>query len=73
VASGFLCDAGDASTCPAVVKSAQGDSYEMSGAGTFNPESKSVIATGTFAHRSANGDALETGIWIANEFVSYDS
>jgi hypothetical protein len=73
VASGFLCDPGDASTCPAVVKSAQGDSYEMSGAGTFSPESKSVTATGTFTHRSADGNALETGIWIANEFVSYDS
>ena len=73
LASGFLCDPGDASTCPAVVKSARGDSYEMSGAGTFSPESKSVIATGTFTHRSADGNGLETGIWIANEFVSYDS
>jgi hypothetical protein len=73
VASGFLCDPGDASTCPAVVKSAQGDSYEMSGAGTFSPGSKSVTATGAFTHRSADGNALETGIWIANEFVSYDS
>lgn len=73
VASGFLCDPGDASTCPAVVQSAQGDSYEMSGAGMFNPESKSVIATGTFTHLSADGAALETGIWIASEFVRFDS
>jgi hypothetical protein len=72
VASSFLCDAGDASACPAVVKSAHGDSYEMSGAGTFNPENKSVTATGTFTHRSANGNALATGIWIASELVQFD-
>jgi hypothetical protein len=73
LASGFLCDANDASTCPAVVKSAQGDSYEMSGAGIFNPESKSVTATGTFRHRSADGNALETGIWIASELIRFNS
>ena len=33
VASGFLCDS---ATCPAAVRSANDDSYEMSGAGTFN-------------------------------------
>ena len=36
VASGFLCDLGDSSACPGVVKSAQGDSFEISGAGTLN-------------------------------------
>jgi len=55
-----------------VVKSAHGDSYEMSGAGTFNPENKSVTATGSFTHRSANGNPLETGIWIASELVLFD-
>jgi hypothetical protein len=73
IASGFLCDTGDSSACPAVVKSAQGDSYELSGAGTFNTKSKSVTATGTFARKSPNGNSLETGIWIANELVSFDS
>ena len=71
--SGFLCDLGDSYACPAVVKSAQGDSYEMSGAGTLNTEGKSVTATGTFTHKSADGDALETGIWIASELASFDS
>ena len=42
LASGFLCDPGDSATCPAVVKSANDDSYEMSGAGTLNTQSKSV-------------------------------
>ena len=73
VASGFLCDLGDSSACPGVVKSAQGDSYEMSGAGTLSTQSKSVTATGTFTHKSRDGNALETGIWIASEFVSFDS
>ena len=73
VGSGFLCDLGDSYACPAVVKSAPGDSYEMSGAGTFSAQSKSVTATGTFTHKSADGDALETGIWIASELASFDS
>ena len=73
VGSGFLCDPGDSATCPAVVKSANGDSYEMSGAGSFNTQSKSVQAAGTFAHKSANGTVLDTGVWIASELVSFDS
>jgi hypothetical protein len=73
VGSGFLCDLGDSSACPAVVKSLQGDSYEMSGAGTLSTQSKSVTAAGTFTHKSRDGNALETGIWLASEFVSFDS
>jgi hypothetical protein len=73
VGTGFLCEMGDSYACPAVVKSAQGDSYEMSGAGTFSTQSKSVTATGTFTHKSAEGDTLETGIWIASELVSFNS
>ena len=73
VASGFLCDPGDSATCPAVVKSPNGDSYEMSGAGTFNTQSKSVTVTGTFAHKSSNGTVLEAGVWIVSELVSFDS
>jgi hypothetical protein len=73
VGAGFLCDSGDSSACPAVVKSANGDSYEMTGAGAFTAPNKSVTAAGTFTHRSADGMALETGVWIANELVSFDS
>jgi hypothetical protein len=73
LASGFLCDPGDSSTCPATVKSANGDSYEMSGAGTFNTQSKSVKVTGTFTHKSSNGNVVETGVWIATDLVSFDS
>ena len=70
VASGFLCDS---TTCPAAVRSANDDTYEISGAGTFNTQSKSVTAAGTYAHKSPNGTVLETGVWIASDLVSFDS
>ena len=73
VGSGFLCESGDSTACPAVVKSANGDGYEMSGAGTFSSESKLVTAAGTFTHKSADGVVLETGVWTASELVSFDS
>jgi hypothetical protein len=72
VSSGFLCDA-DSSACPAVVKSVTGESYEMSGAGVFDAERKSVTAAGTFTQKSSDGNALETGVWIASELVSFES
>ena len=73
LASGFLCDPGDSSTCPAVTKANAGDSYEMSGAGTFEVQSKSVKVAGTYTHKSPSGNVLETGVWLANELVSFDS
>ena len=73
VASGFLCDAGDSGSCPAIAKSANGDTYEISGAGTFDPHNKSVNAAGTFSHKSTNGDVLETGVWVGSDLISFDS
>jgi len=73
VAAGFLCDSADSSACPAVVKAANGESFEMSGAGTLTTPGKPVIAAGTFTHKSANGILLETGVWTASELVSFDS
>ena len=72
VGSGLLCEA-DSTACPAVVKSATGDSYEMSGAGVFDAQRKSVTSAGTFTHKSADGNALETGVWIAGELVNFES
>jgi len=69
----FLCDSGDSSACPAVVKSANGENYEMSGAGTLTTPERSVIAAGTFTHKSTDGVVLETGVWVASELVSFDS
>jgi hypothetical protein len=73
IASGFLCESSDYSACPAAVKSANGDSYEMSGAGTLNTKTNSVTAAGTFTHKSASGDTLETGVWTASELVIFES
>jgi len=73
IASGFLCDTGDSSACPAVVNSANGQSYELSGAGTFAPQSKWVTAAGTYTQKSSSGDVLETGVWVARELVGFDS
>lgn len=73
LASGFLCDPGDSSNCPATTKANQGDSYEMSGAGTFDAQNKSVKAAGTYTHKSPSGNVLETGVWIASELLSFDS
>ena len=56
-----------------MVKSANDDSYDMSGAGTLNTQSKSVTAAGTFAHKSSDGTVLEAGVWIVTDFVSFDS
>jgi hypothetical protein len=70
VASGFLCDSGN---CPAAAKSVNRDIYEITGAGTFNPQSKSVSAAGTFAHKIPNGTVVETGVWISNQLISFDS
>jgi hypothetical protein len=72
VGAGFLCDSADSSPCPAVVKSLNDDSYEMSGAGTLTTPNKSVTAARTFTHKSNDGVVLETGVWVASELVSFD-
>jgi len=72
LASGFLCETNDPAACLATARSAQGDMYEMSGAGTFDVQKKSVDAVGTFRHKSPDGSLLETGVWIASELVSFD-
>jgi len=73
VASGFLCDPSDSGSCAAVAKSANGDSYEISGAGTFNTQKKSATAAGTFNHKSTTGNVVEAGVWTANDLISFDS
>jgi len=70
VASGFLCDSGN---CPAVARSERRDTYEFTGAGTFNAQTKAVSAAGTFAHKIPNGTVVETGVWTSNQLISFDS
>lgn len=60
LASGFLCEPG--ADCVAVAASPDGDTYELSGAGTFEPQSNLVKAGGTFTHKGTDGHALEAGV-----------
>src|ERR1700722_6011121 len=69
VASGFLCSSGNAGVCPAVARSANGDAFELSGAGMFNPHDKSAKAFGVFNHKSASGDLIDTGVWSVDHLV----
>jgi len=70
VASGFLCDSGN---CPAVARSERHDTYEFTGAGTFNTQTKAVSAAGTFTHKIPNGTVVEAGIWTSNQLISFDT
>ena len=73
IGSGFLCEPGDTSMCPATVRGNSQDSYDVTGAGTFDAQSKSVKAAGTYSHKSPNGNVRETGVWIATELAAFDS
>jgi hypothetical protein len=56
-----------------VAKAANGDSFEISGAGTLNPSSKAVAVMGAFTRKTAKGEIIETGIWKATELVKFNS
>lgn len=73
VGSGLLCESSDSPACPVTVKAARGDSYEFSGVGTFDAQEKTMNGAGTFAHKSANGRVLETGVWTVEDLVSFVS
>jgi len=73
IASGLLCESGDSGACPAFFFFKNEAAYEMSGAGMFDAQNKSVTAARTYTHKSANGNVLETGVWLASELVSFDS
>jgi hypothetical protein len=73
VGSGFLCDPNDSTTCPAVARAANGNTIELSGAGTLILASKSITAGGGFTHKSPTGEILETGVWTATALLSFKS
>jgi len=70
VASGVLCDSGN---CPAVARSERRDTFEFTGAGTFNAQTKAVSAAGTFTHKIPNGTVVEAGIWTSNQLISFET
>ena len=73
IASGFLCDPNDSAQCPAVTRAADGETIEISGAGTLGLANKSVTAAGAFTEKSPNGYIVATGVWTATQLVSFDS
>src|SRR5262245_58891431 len=73
VASGFLCDPNNSTTCPAVARAANGDTIELSGVGMLSLGNKSVTAAGAFTQKSSTGAVIATGIWIATELLSFKS
>ena len=73
IASAFLCDPSDSTTCPAAARAANGESIEISGAGTLSAASKSVTAAGAFTVKNPNGYILTIGVWTATGLVSFES
>src|SRR6516164_6340956 len=73
IASGFLCDPNDSTQCPAVARSSDGETVEISGAGTLGLANKSVTAAGAFTEKTPTGEIVATDVWTATELVSFDS
>ena len=73
VAAGVLCDSSESGGCPAVVKSTNGDGYRLSGAGTFSARGGSAAGAGTFTHETSLGVPLESGVWVLEQLVTFDS
>jgi len=73
IASGFLCDPNDSAQCPAVTRAADGETIEISGAGTLDLAGKSVTAAGAFTEKTPTGEIVATGVWTATELASFES
>ena len=73
IASGFLCDPNYSDSCAAVARTGDGETIEISGAGTFDPSAKSVTAAGAFTEKTPAGDIVITGVWTATGLVSFQS
>ena len=73
IASGFLCDPNDSTQCPAVARSSDGETVEISGAGTLGLANKSVTAAGAFTEKTPTGEIVATGVWTATELASFES
>jgi len=69
IGSGLLCDSDDSTACPAVARADNGETIEISGAGTLN--NKSVTAAGTFTQKTPTGDIATTDVWTATGLASF--
>jgi hypothetical protein len=73
IGSGLLCSSDDSTACPAVAKAANGETIEISGAGTLNLAHQSITAAGAFTQKTPTGDIVSTGVWAAAELESFES
>ncbi len=73
IASGFLCDPDDSALCPGVARASNGETIEISGAGTLGLAGKSVTAAGAFTEKTPAGAIVTTGVWTATGLVSFES
>jgi len=71
IGSGLLCDSDDSTACPAVARTANGETIEFSGAGVLDLAGKSVTASGAFAEKTPTGDIVTTGVWSATALESF--
>jgi hypothetical protein len=72
IASAFLCDPSDSTTCPAVARAANGETIEISGAGTLGAAGKTVTAAGAFTVKTPTGEIATTGVWTATGLASFE-
>ena len=73
IGSGLLCDWDHSTACPAVARGGNGDSIEITGAGTLNLAGQSVTAAGAFTEKASTGEIMATGVWMATGLMSFQS
>src|SRR6266852_3429149 len=56
--------------CPDVSRAANGDTVEVTGAGTLSVMPTSVAGGGTFTHKNPAGGIIAFGVWTATELLS---
>ena len=72
IGAGFLCNL-DPKACPDISMAENGDTVEISGAGTFTLHAKSVTGGGSFVHKDKDGNVLASGVWFAVKVESFKS
>ena len=58
---------------PQISTSSSGASISMTGTGSFDTTTGTVVASGLFVQFNANGSLAAHGTWSATSFVSFDS
>ncbi len=61
------------SACPDIAQAPNGDTVELTGAGTLAIHAKSVTGSGTFVHKDAAGNVKGSGTWTATDLLSFHS